>query len=648
MITLNNVSKNFDERMLLDKVTLSIFPNEKIGLTGPNGAGKSTLFSIIRGTMEPTSGEVNVQKNLKVGYLAQESHFDSKHTVMQEMTSGDSHMRELIEEKQALEDAHKADSLRYGDILEELERMGIYEVEHKAEKILFGLGFKGEDIHKPISQLSGGWQMRTLLAKLLTYQYDIILLDEPTNYLDLDATLWLKDFLAKYQGTFVIISHDKIFLNDVTNYTIILEDGKMAKIKGNYLEYQQQREIRLKGLERQSKVIEKKRDQLERFTERFHAQPNKASQVRNKRKMLERLEEIDLPEEKVSIRDFEFPQTQESGYTVITLKNVSKSYGEKKIYDGLDFEMTKGQKMCLVGPNGAGKSTLLKMLSDAIQPDTGTRKLGHQVTMGYFSQTRLDVLSPTRTVYEELMSAVTTSIPQSKARSLLGIFNFRGDDVFKHVGILSGGEKSRLILAKLLINPPNFILLDEPTTHLDIDGVEALTKCFKNYEGTLCFISHDLFFIKEIANHIVEVNNGQIKTYPGGLDYYLEKKAGIDLANKEKTEQMKLAAKAMGQNPKQKQESDANAHLSQMERQHKQALKRLEEIKKTIRNLEKEDQELETETYVKSRVLSDVNKARDPQVLKECGQRLKEIQTRRRELMATINSLREEQRRISK
>lgn len=648
MITLNNVSKNFDARMLLDKVTLSIFPNEKIGLTGPNGAGKSTLFAIIRGTMEPTSGDVNIQKNLKVGYLAQESHFDSKHTVMQEMTSGDAHMRELIDEKQILEDANKADSARYGDILDELERMGIYDIEHKAEKILFGLGFKEEDIHKPIAQLSGGWQMRTLLAKLLTYQYDIILLDEPTNYLDLEATLWLKDFLAKYPGTFVIISHDKIFLNDVTNYTIILEDGKMAKIKGNYHEYQEQREIRLKGLERQSKVIEKKRDQLERFTERFHAQPNKAAQVRNKRKMLERLEEIDLPEDKVSIRDFEFPQTQESGYTVVTLKNVSKAYGEKKIYEGLDFELTKGQKMCLVGPNGAGKSTLLKMLADAITPDTGTRKLGHQVSMGYFSQTRLDVLNPSRTVYEELMTAVTTSIPQSKARSLLGIFNFRGDDVFKHVGVLSGGEKSRLILAKLLINPPNFILLDEPTTHLDIDGVEALTKCFKNYEGTLCFISHDLFFIKEIANHIVEVNSGQIKTYPGGLDYYLEKKAGIDLANKEKSEQMKMAAKAMGQNQKQKQHNDSNAALSDMERQHRQALKRLEEIKKTIRDLEKEDKELETETYVKSRILSEVTKARDPQVLKECGQRLKEIQTRRREIMSTINELREEQRRISK
>jgi ATP-binding cassette, subfamily F, member 3 len=645
MITLTNVSKNFDERMLLDDVTLSIFPNEKIGLTGPNGAGKSTLFAIILGKMEPTSGQLNIQKNLKVGHLAQESHFDSKRTVMEELTSGDAHMRALIDEKHALEDANKADSNRYGDILEELERLGIYDLEHKGEKILSGLGFKEDDFHKPIVNLSGGWQMRALLAKMLTYTYDIILLDEPTNYLDLEATLWLKGFLATYPGTFIIISHDKIFLNDVTNYTIVLEGGKMTKIKGNYEAYEEMKEMRYKSLEKQQKVVEKKRDQLERFAERFHAQPNKASQVRNKRRMLDRLEEIDLPESKASIRDFEFPQTVESGYTVATLTNVSKSYGDKKIYEGLDFELTKGQKLCLVGPNGAGKSTLLKMLADAVTPDTGTRKLGHQVSMGYFSQTRLDVLNASKTVFEEVVSATTTSIPQAKIRSLLGIFNFRGDDVFKQVGVLSGGEKSRLILAKLLINPPNFILLDEPTTHLDIDGVEALTRCFQGYQGTLCFISHDLFFIKEIANHIVEVNNGQLKSYPGGLDYYLEKKAGIDMQMKDRAQQDKIAMQIM---QSQKKKANENPALTEMQEKHKQALRRIEEIKKTIRNLEKEDADLETETYVKSRIMSDPSKARDPQVLRDCGQRIKEIQARRREISTTINDLREEQRRISK
>ena len=360
-----------------------------------------------------------------------------------------------------------------------------------------GLGFKKEEFHRPIAHLSGGWQMRTQLAKLLTYKYDLILLDEPTNYLDLDATLWLKDYLANYDGTFIIISHDKVFLNDVTNYTIILEDAKMTKVKGNYEAYEEAKAIRNRTLEKQQKVVEQKREQLERFTERFHAQPNRASAVRNKRKMLDRLEEIRVPQEKYSIRDFEFPVTVESGYSVLTMSKIDKSYGEKQIYKGLDFEITKGQKLCLVGPNGAGKSTLLKMIAGVLSPDSGVRKLGHQVNLGYFSQTRLDVLNPVRTVFEELMSAVQRSVPQAQARTLLGVFNFKGDDVFKPVRVLSGGEKSRLILAKLLINPPNFICLDEPTTHLDIDGVEALTGCFQKYEGTLCFISHDLFFVKK-------------------------------------------------------------------------------------------------------------------------------------------------------
>ncbi len=646
MITISNLCKNFDERMLLDDVSLSIFPNERIGLTGPNGAGKSTLFNIILKTMEPTSGQVSIQKGLKIGYMAQEAKYASDRTVLEEVSSGDDEIRELLAEKHKLEDENKADSPRYGDVLELLEQKGIYELEHKAEKILSGLGFKEAEFHKPITQLSGGWQMRTQLAKLLTYQYDLILLDEPTNYLDLEATIWLKGYLAQYDGTFIIISHDKVFLNDVTNYTIILEDAKMTKIKGNYEEYEEAKEIRMRTMEKQQKVIDQKRQQLERFTERFHAQPNRAAAVRNKRKMLERLEDYDIPQEKHSIRDFEFPPTVESGYTVLTLNQVCKSYPDKQIYNNLDFEITKGQKLCLVGPNGAGKSTLLKIIAGVLPFDSGTRKLGHQVELGYFSQTRLDVLNPNRTVFEELLSATTRSVPQAQARTLLGVFNFRGDDVFKPVNVLSGGEKSRLILAKLLINPPNFICLDEPTTHLDIDGVEALTSCFKNYQGTLCFISHDLFFVKEVADHIVEVTPGALKNYHGSLDYYLEKKAGIAAAHASN----EAAAKAMaaaGNIQKAKQKDDLPAHLKEAQERHKQAMRRLEEIKKELKALEKEQQDLETESYVKSRYLSDTF-GRDQQMLKEYGQRIKEIQLRQRDIAVTLDRLQEEKQRINK
>ncbi len=648
MITVTNLSKNFDERMLLDNVSLSIFPNERIGLTGPNGAGKSTLFNIILGQLEPTSGSVQIQKGINIGYMAQETSYMSDRTVMEEITSGDAEIRSLLAEKHKLEDDNKADSARYGDILELLEQKGIYELEHKAEKILSGLGFKEEEFHKQVMHLSGGWQMRTQLAKLLTYKYDLILLDEPTNYLDLEATIWLKGFLATYDGTFIIISHDKTFLNDVTNYTIILEDAKMTKVKGNYEAYEEAKTVRNRTLEKQHKVVEAKREQLERFAERFHAQPNRASAVRNKRKMLERLEDIHIPQEKHSIRDFEFPKTVESGYTVLTMDKISKSYPDKPIYKDFDFEITKGQKICLVGPNGAGKSTLLKMIAGVLEPDSGVRKLGHQVNLGYFSQTRLDVLNPNRTVFEELMSATDKSIPQSQARTLLGVFNFRGDDVFKAVRVLSGGEKSRLILAKLLVNPPNFICLDEPTTHLDIDGVEALTSCFQKYEGTLCFISHDLFFVNQVAEHIVEVTPGQVKNYHGNLDYYLEKKGGLQGTDSQKTQKAKITAAITGKGPKPlTPEEIKNAQLKEAHDRHNQALRRLEDIKKEIKALDKEKGELETETYVKSRFLSD-SFGRDPEAIKDYGLRLKDIQKRLREIVVVVDKLQEEKIRISK
>jgi ATP-binding cassette subfamily F protein 3 len=651
MITINNITMGFAKRTLFKDVTMGIFPKEKIGLTGPNGAGKTTLFSIILGKTEPIAGNIQVQKNINIGYIPQESKFTSSKTVMEELTQGDERIRALMDEKRKLEDAHKADSPRYGDILHELELAGIYDVEHKAEKVLMGLGFKITDFHRPIAQLSGGWQMRTLLAKMLVYPYDLLLLDEPTNYLDLGATLWLKDYLAGYPGAFVLISHDRIFLNDVTNYTIVLDGSKMMKVKGNYEEHEAQQEIQQKSLERRKKVVDKKREQLERFAQRFHAQPNRAAAVRNKRKMIEKLEHIELDQEHASIKDFEFSEFKPSGYMVAHLAGISKSYGDKTVYAGLDLEIVKGQKICLVGPNGAGKSTLLKMLAGVLKPDAGTLKYGHQVDLGYFSQTRTDVLNPQRTAIEEVTSA-SENVPTLKARSLLGLFNFRGDDVFKHVKVLSGGEKSRLILAKLLINPPNFMLLDEPTTHLDIDGVKALTTAFKKYDGTVCFISHDLFFIKEVADCIVDVNEGQIKVYPGGLDYYLDKK---QLSGELTGMHKKTLNKNSGEGPKKGKKGNKNNSgndqddpaFDDLRAKHKKALKRLSQIKNEIRNLENEYKDLEMESYVKSRHLSKSFDKREPDILKEYGRRLKEIQSRLREIETLIKQLKEERDRIS-
>ena len=654
MITLNNLTMGFSQRTLFKDVSLSIFKNEKIGLTGPNGAGKTTLFSIIRGEMEPVSGSVQIQKNIHIGYLPQEAHFESKKTVMEEIIEGDERIAALMEEKRKIEDAGKADSPRYGDIVEQLEQMGIYDLEHKGAKILLGLGFKEADFHRPVAELSGGWQMRVFLAKLLTCPFDLLLLDEPTNHLDLEATLWLKDFLKNYDGALVLISHDRVLLNEVTNYTIILEGAQMTKLRGNYETYEEQKGIQKKTLEKKQKVVEKKRDQLERFAQRFHAQPNRASAVRNKRKMLERLEHIDVPQEHKSIGEFEFSGIRQGGYVVAHAEKISKAYGERRIYQDLDLEIIRGQKICLVGPNGAGKSTLLKMLAGVLPPDSGTIQYGHEINVGYFSQKRLDVLDPNRQALDELMISAPPGTPMLKARSLLGLFNFHGDDVFKQVKVLSGGEKSRLILAKLLINPPNFMCLDEPTTHLDVDGVKALTTAFQEFGGTLCFISHDLYFIKEIATTIVETHNGQLKTYLGGLDYYLEKRREQAAQDQSSGQRLPAGRKDAEANRKKNKEKSAKSHdasmpphLRELHDRHQQALKRVKEIKNTIKELEQEQKELETESYIKGRSLSE-SFGRDSATLKEYGQRLKFIQQRLREIASTLTKLGEEKEKIEK
>ncbi|VAX35515.1 COG0488: ATPase components of ABC transporters with duplicated ATPase domains [hydrothermal vent metagenome] len=444
-----------------------------------------------------------------------------------------------------------------------------------------------------------------------------------------------------------------MFLNEVTNYTILLEGAKMTKVKGNYAMYEQQRDISLKSMERRQKVVEKKRQQLERFTQRFHAQPNLASAVRNKRKMIDKLEKFDTPQDSKSMGEFQFSDIPSSGYVVAQAEGISKSYDDKQVYKDLNFEIIRGQKICFVGPNGAGKSTLLKMLAKVLEQDSGTIKYGHNVETGYFSQSRLDVLNPNRNAFEEVISSGAAGTPALKARSLLGLFNFRGDDVFKPVTVLSGGEKSRLILAKLLVNPPNFMLLDEPTTHLDLDGVRALTNAFKAYPGTLCFISHDLYFIREIADHIVEVADGTIRMYPGGLQYYLDKKAGRDAVEKEQKKQLKEEGKrlkkAKGKGGSSKSSaSGGNTHLNNIHEQHNKALKRVTQIKKEIKALEKEKKALDMESYVKSRHLSKDFDKRDSGTLKEYGQRLKWIQSRLREVESTIKQLTEEKNRISK
>ena len=647
MITITNLSKSYGKKVLFENISLSINRTEKIGLIGPNGSGKTTLFSLILQEIEPSAGSVVVHKNIHIGYLPQEASFKSEASVLSELTEGDERIMRLKKEKEELEERNEAGLKHYGEVLHNLETLGYFELEHKAKKILMGLGFKERDFNRPIAQMSGGWQMCALLAKLLTYHYDLLLLDEPTNYLDLNAALWLKGYLAGFDGTFIMISHDKAFLNEVTNYTLILENGSIFKVHGNYEHYQRIKEEKRTYLLKQFKEQEKKRQQLQRFVDRFHAQPNKAASVRAKRRVLERMEEEEIvvpPDLRESIGNFHFPPTARSGYKVMALEGISKSYGDIQVYKDLSFEIQQGEKTVLVGENGAGKSTFLKILAGVVDIDSGLRIVGYNVDIGYFSQTRMDVLNPENTVLQEAYSAAPGFMSEETIRTILGAFLFTGDDSDKRVKVLSGGEKSRLILAKLLINPPNFLLLDEPTTHLDVDAVDALVKALTDYEGTVVFISHDIYFVRSIANTVFEVKDGRIRKFSGSFDYYLEKKDQGEIFN----EAHSLQAKA-----RQSERAAAKEKRKEEERLHreKERLRREEENKRkahnvslrnSINKLEKEKEKLRLESYAKARALSNPHIYRDEDTAREYGRRMKEIEKLISEIDNKIKDLEDE------
>ncbi|MFH0941210.1 MAG: ATP-binding cassette domain-containing protein, partial [Candidatus Omnitrophota bacterium] len=643
---INNLTKAYGKKTLFAAISLNINRGEKIGLIGPNGVGKSTLFHLLLGDSEPSAGTIQVQRNVRIGYLPQELSFHSEYTVLQELTQGDETIVRLRKEKHELEENKEAGSLRYGEVLHELEVLGYFELEHKAEKILMGLGFKKADFNKLITHMSGGWQMRTLLAKLLVYNYDILLLDEPTNYLDLNAALWLKDYLKSFDGTFVMISHDKDFLTDVTNYTFILEHGTIAKVKGSYEHYERIKEERRTHMEKKFQEQEKKRLQLEKFVSRFHAQPNKAAAVRNKRKTLERMEEVILPPDpRDSIRTFHFPQTRPSGQRVIELEKISKAYGQLQVYRDFDFQIERGERAVLAGENGAGKSTLLKILSGVIPIDSGIRTVGYNVDIGYFSQTRLDTLNPENTVFNEAYSAVSGNMSQEVIRTILGAFLFTGDDADKMVSVLSGGEKSRLNLAKFLINPPNFLLLDEPTTHLDVDAVDALIRALTEYQGTIVFISHDIHFVRSVANVVYEVSagggstsgekDGRVRKFYGNFDYYLEKKTESEVVFGQAKTRIKSdeERKANINREKAKDDERSKRQDERNRKAHNTALG------STIQRLKKEKDELQLESYAKVRALADQRIYREEETVKEYGRRLKDIEKRSAEIDKEIADL---------
>jgi ATP-binding cassette subfamily F protein 3 len=493
MLTVSNVAKSYGAKTLFEDLTLQINHEDRIGLVGPNGAGKSTLFKLILQQEEPDAGDITFQRGITVGFLPQES-----------APAGDETVVELATTFPGADGSSIA----------------------KAKRILKGLAFRDTDFERPARELSGGWVMRAHLARLLTQEPDLLMLDEPTNHLDLESLLWFQEYLESYPGGIVMISHDREFLNRLVTQILEIRNSKLHRYVGNYDNYLTQRAARAEQQLAAYKNQQRDIARLQEFADRFRAKASKASQAQSKLKQIERMEKIEAPEAEAGVVSFSFPQPESSGHRVITLRDLGFAYGSHVVYQRIHFEAERGQRVVLVGPNGAGKSTLLKLLAGVLTPNQGERDLGPKVKAGYYSQYRTEMLQPGRTVLAEALDT-PARVTELSVRSLLGCFLFRDDDVFKKVSVLSGGEKSRLALVKLLLDPPNFLLMDEPTTHLDIASIDAVIAALKAYTGTLVFISHDVYFIRALATKVVHVNAGQLTPYAGGYDYYLEKtKAG--------------------------------------------------------------------------------------------------------------------------
>lgn len=526
MLTLSGICKNFGGRVLLSDATLQVNRQDRIGLVGPNGAGKTTLFSIILGQETTDSGQITWERGVRTGYLPQESAPVGDETVVELATALTPEYIKLRRILKAWEADHPDQASHteeiHDDVHDRFNELGGYRLEARARQILTGLGFRQTDLDRRASELSGGWVMRAHLARLLVQEPDLLLLDEPTNHLDLSALLWFQDYLQTYPGSILVISHDREFLNRVVGSIVEIRQSRLIRYRGGYDDYLQQREAHEQQLMAAFKHQEREIARLMDFVNRFRAKNTKAAQAQSKLKQIDRMEKVEAPGPDDSKIDFQFPQPVRSGQRVIRLKGVDHAYGQNVVYQGLDFEAQRGQRIVLVGPNGAGKSTLLKLLAGVLEPQAGERTLGHNVKCGYYSQYRVDMLNPQRTVLEEAMDT-PRRVGEQAVRTLLGCFLFRGDDVFKMVSVLSGGEKSRLALVKLLLDPPNLLLMDEPTTHLDMSSIDALAYALDQFEGTLIFISHDVYFIRALADHVVHVNAGKLTWYSGGYAYYLEK-----------------------------------------------------------------------------------------------------------------------------
>ena len=512
MISFSTINKQYGKQLIFVDASFQLNPGEKVGLVGPNGAGKTTLFRMIVGEEEPDEGTVTVPKRLHIGYFRQDVEEMKGRSVLDEAIAGsgragDLH-HELEELQRAMEDPERADEMdrvleRFGEVQEEYEHLDGYALEAQAREVLHGLGFEDDQIDGDVGALSGGWKMRVALARVLLGRPDVLLMDEPTNHLDLESIIWLEQFLKSYQGALLMTSHDREFMNRIVTKIAEIDAGEIVTYSGDYEFYERERAIRETNLQaafaRQQAMLAKE----QRFIDRFRTHAAKAAQVQSRIKALDKIEKVELPKKRHVVK-FEFRVPPRSGDQVAVIEDLHKRFGSRVIYDGFSLTVRRGERWAVMGKNGAGKSTLLKMIAGAMAPDAGAVNLGASLSMGYFAQQSLDVLDPDLTVIDQLQK----DFPQDglgSLRSLAGAFQFSGDDVDKSIRALSGGEKSRLAMARMLYNPPNFLVLDEPTNHLDLATKEMLVEALKNFEGTMIFVSHDRTFLRGLSSRVLEL-----------------------------------------------------------------------------------------------------------------------------------------------